>query len=334
MASREDSPATLARIAAEAGVSLPTVSKVVNGRSDVSPTTRKRVQELLDRYEYLPVRQRSRRHDALTADLVFTHLDSPWAVEIMRGVMDSGLDVVVSTMKDPGGMPWSDRVARAGRGGAILVTSHLTTHDRKVLARARLPLVQIDPVDLPAPDMPSVGATNWAGGLSATRHLISLGHRRIGMVGGPEDFLCSRARIDGYRAALDGAEIPHDPTLVRNGDFHHEGGYREALELLERDDRPTAIFAGSDEQAMGAIEAARTLGLSVPGDVSIVGFDDLPVARWASPPLTTVRQPLSDMGREAGRMLAQLIREETLDNHRVELATSLVVRSSTAEPRA
>lgn len=334
MATGPQGPATLARIAAEAGVSLPTVSKVVNGRSDVSPATRKRVQELLDRYDYLPVRQRSRRHDALTADLVFTHLDSPWAIEIMRGVIESGLDVVVSTMKDPGGTPWSDRVARAGRGGAILVTSHLTNHDRKVLARARLPLVQIDPVDLPSPDMPSVGATNWAGGLSATRHLLSLGHRRIGMVGGPEDFLCSRARIDGYRAALDGAEIEHDPTLVRHGDFHHEGGYQQALALLERDDRPTAIFAGSDEQAMGAIEAARTLGLSVPGDLSIVGFDDLPAARWASPPLTTVRQPLSDMGREAGRMLAQLIREEPLDNHRVELATSLVVRSSTAEPHA
>jgi LacI family transcriptional regulator len=327
-------PPTLARIAAEAGVSLPTVSKVVNGRSDVAPGTRQRVQELLDRYDYLPVRQRSRRHDRAVADLVFTHLDSPWAVEIIRGVTESGLDVVVSTMTGPGGTRWSDRVADAGRSGAILVTSHLTPHDRAVLTRARLPLVQIDPVDLPAPDLPSVGATNWAGGLAATRHLISLGHRRIGMIGGPEDFLCSRARIDGYRAALDGAGIDDEPALVRNGDFHHRGGYEQALVLLRLPDRPTAIFAGSDEQAMGVIEAARTLSLSVPGDLSVVGFDDLPAARWASPPLTTVRQPLADMGREAGRMLARLIREEPLDNHRLELATSLVVRASTAEPVA
>jgi DNA-binding LacI/PurR family transcriptional regulator len=120
---------------------------------------------------------------------------------------------------------------------------------------------------------------------------------------------------------------------VRHGNFHHEGGYDQARALLELPDRPTAIFAGSDEQAFGVIEAARQAGLSVPGDLSVVGFDDLPMARWSSPPLTTVRQPLADMGRMAGRMLHDLITRVELASQRVELATHLVPRASTAAPR-
>lgn len=332
-APRGNAPATLARIADEAGVSLPTVSKVVNDRHDVAPATRAKVRRLLEEYDYLPVRLRRRPTDTVSADLVLPQLDSPWAIEIIRGVTESGLDAVVSTMTGRDGMPWAERVANAGRNGAILVTSHLTDADRALFTRARLPLVLVDPLDLPGQDIPNVGATNWAGGVSATRHLIGLGHRRIGMIGGPEDYLCSRARIDGYRAALDNAGIEVDLTLIRHGDFHHEGGYLQARELLSRPDRPTAIFAGSDEQALGTIEAARTHGLSVPDDLSVVGFDDLPVARWASPPLTTVRQPLADMGRAAGEMLRKLVRDDPLGNGRVELATNLVVRSSTGVPR-
>jgi LacI family xylobiose transport system transcriptional regulator len=145
--------------------------------------------------------------------------------------------------------------------------------------------------------------------------------------------MCSRARLDGYRAALDTAGLPVDPALVRTGDFHHETGYRAGLELLKLPDRPTAVFAGNDLQALGLYEAARELGLRVPEDLSIVGFDDLPVARWVGPPLTTVRQPLTEMAEAAARLVLDLGRSERPSTAtRVELATSLVVRSSTAPP--
>ncbi|MDY7558652.1 substrate-binding domain-containing protein [Cryobacterium sp. 10C3] len=134
----------------------------------------------------------------------------------------------------------------------------------------------VDPAGEPTPDVPSIGSANWSGGLAATRHLIDLGHTRIGMIGGPVDMLCSVARIGGYRAALEAAGIAYDSSLVLDGDFHPEGARVRAVELLDRPDRPTAIFAGSDLQAMGVYEAARALGLLIPADLSVVGYDDLP----------------------------------------------------------
>ena len=321
---------TLASIAAAAGVSLPTVSKVVNGRTDVAPATRAHIQQLLEEHNYVPV-PRKAPADVLV-DVVFTALDSPWAVEILRGVTESGLEVVVTSQSRSSDKDWVQALIAGGRRGALVVTSRLTAADQRRLGRSHLPVVVIDPVDMPGQDVPSVGATNWAGGLAATEHLVDLGHRRIAVIGGPQDYLCSRARIDGYRAALERAGIAVDPSLIRHGDFHHQGGYDRARALLALPDRPTAVFAGSDEQAFGVMEAARQAGLSVPGDLSVVGFDDLPMARWSSPPLTTVRQPLADMGRMAGRMLHELITGGELASQRVELATHLVPRSSTAPP--
>jgi LacI family transcriptional regulator len=196
-----------------------------------------------------------------------------------------------------------------------------------------IPLVVVDPVNLPEADVPSVGATNWAGGMAATDHLLSLGHRRIGAVTGPADYLCSRARIDGYRSALERAGARFDEHLIRHGDFQHEGGFIRGGELLDLAEPPTAIFAGSDQQALGVYEAARQRGLRIPQDLSVVGFDDLPAARWVSPPLTTVRQPLADMGRVAAEMLGDLIEGVPLRSQRVELTTELVVRESAGSPR-
>jgi LacI family transcriptional regulator len=329
---RKEGRATLSSVAAAAGVSLATVSKVVNNRQDVSPVTRARVQRLLEQQNYVPLSGRPGVSPRLV-DLVFPGLDSPWAIEIIRGVASSGLEVVVSSMADaPSPERWAEHLAGAGRAGAIVVTSELTGPQRQTFERAQIPCVVIDPVDLPDPQVPSVGATNWAGGLAATRHLLQQGHRRIAVIGGPQHLLCSRARIDGYRAALDAAGLPVDPALIGYGDFHHTGGYARACRLLDLTDRPTAVFAGSDEQAFGVVEAARVAGLGVPGDLSVVGFDDLPMSRWASPPLTTVRQPLAEMGRVAAQMLASLMEGRPLNSSRVELATTLVVRSSTAPP--
>ena len=330
---RSDRRPTLSSIAAAAGVSLATVSKVLNDRDDVAPGTRARVQRLLEQEQYVPL-ERRRNTGTRLVDLVVRDLDSQWATEIIKGVTSSELEVVLSSLADaPDPARWAEQLVRARRAGVIVVTAHFSAHERAVFERARLPCVVVDPVDLPDPDLASVGATNWAGGLAATRHLIREGHTRIAAIGGPPALLCSRARLDGYRAALDAAGIRVDPDLLRDGNFHHSGGYEAAIELLALPDRPTAIFAGSDEQAFGVIEAARRAGLSVPDDLSVVGFDDLPVARWASPPLTTVRQPLAYMGRVAAQMLQNLIENRELDSYHVELATELIVRSSTQPPR-
>jgi LacI family transcriptional regulator len=327
---------TLAAIAAEAGVSLPTVSKVVNRRPDVAPGTRARVEQLLDEHHYARNGPRRHRRSGLI-DIVFNGLDSPWAVEILRGVEEWGAvhstGVVVSSVRHGSARPasWTSTLASHSTDGVLLVTSELTEAQLGQLRGAEIPLVVVDPVNPPPPDLPSVGATNWAGGLAATEHLLGLGHRRIGAIGGPGDYLCSRARIDGYRSALERAGVPFDPALVRHGDFQHEGGFVRGGELLSLRPRPTAIFAGSDQQALGLYEAARQGGLRVPQDLSIVGFDDLPVARWVSPPLTTVRQPLAEMGRAAAQMLGDLIEGLPLRSSRVELSTELIVRESTSE---
>jgi LacI family transcriptional regulator len=183
-------------------------------------------------------------------------------------------------------------------------------------------------------DVPTIGATNWAGGLSATEHLLSLGHRRIGFIAGPRRLLCSRARLDGYRAGLEAAGVAVADELLYQGDFYHESGFAGGSALLELADPPTAIFAASDQMAFGVYEAVRRRGLRVPDDVSVVGFDDLPEDRWSSPPLTTVRQPLTEMGALAARTVLRLAQGEAIESPRVELATELVVRDSTATPSA
>ncbi|MGW0771502.1 LacI family DNA-binding transcriptional regulator [Streptomyces sp. NPDC002676] len=333
-----DGPAkvTITEIAREAGVSVPTVSRVVNGRSDVSPATRARVEDLLHRHGY---RRRPTGDRAALLDLVFNDLDSPWAVEIIRGVEEvaheAGVGTVVSAIHDRAGAArqWMTNLRARASDGVILVTSALEPGLHDELRRLGVPLVVIDPAGSPATEAPTVGATNWAGGMAATEYLLHLGHRRIGFIEGPPRLLCSRARLDGYRAALDVAGVPTADELIVPGDFYHESGFTGAGRLLDLADPPTAIFAASDQMALGAIEALRRRGLRVPEDMSIVGFDDLPEVRWSAPPLTTVRQPLADMGKLAARSVLDLARSVAPASPRVELATELVVRASTAAPR-
>jgi LacI family transcriptional regulator len=228
---------------------------------------------------------------------------------------------------------WLQNLRARASDGVIFVTSDVTPPVYSELHRLGIPVVVIDPAGSGAMDVPTVGATNWAGGRSATEYLVSLGHRRIGLIAGPKHLLCSRARLDGYRAALDAAGIAVDEQLVQQGDFLHESGFAACRALLDLAQPPTAIFASSDTMALGAYEAARRRGLRVPDDLSVVGFDDLPEARWSSPPLTTIRQPLSEMGSLAARTVLRLAAGEEIETPRVELATDLVVRDSAAAPR-
>ncbi|MCI3278744.1 LacI family DNA-binding transcriptional regulator [Streptomyces cylindrosporus] len=328
---------TITEIARQAGVSVPTVSRVVNGRSDVSPRTRARVEDLLLRYGYRKRASASGTRAALL-DLVFNDLDSPWAVEIIRGVEEvahaSGVGTVVSAIHGRSGdaREWMRNLRARASDGVILVTSALEPLLHEELRALGVPLVVVDPAGSPTLEVPTIGAANWSGGMAATEHLLSLGHRRIGLIAGPPRLLCSRARLDGYRAALEGAGIALDETLVVPGDFHPESGFTGCNTLLDLAEPPTALFAASDQMALGAIEALRRRGLRVPEDMSVVGFDDLPEVRWSAPPLTTVRQPLADMGKLAVRTVLRLARDEQPDSPRVELGTELVVRSSTAPP--
>jgi DNA-binding LacI/PurR family transcriptional regulator len=328
---------TIADIAAEAGVSVPTVSKVMNGRSDVAAETRKRVEAIIRQHGYQRrADERSRRSNLL--ELMFHELESAWALEIIRGVeqvaSDNGMAVVLSESQGRlrPGQGWLENVLARRPVGVVAVFSDLGADQLAKLRARDIPVVVVDPVGEPTPGTHSIGATNWQGGLTATRHLLELGHRRIAMIGGPEHVLCSRARVDGYRAALETAGLAVDPDLVRHGDFHVEAGYRQLTPLLALKDRPTAVFAGSDLQAVGVYEAARATGLRIPQDLSVIGFDDLPVARWVGPPLTTIRQPLQEMAAAAARMAITLARGGQPEHHRVELATSLVLRFSTAQP--
>ena len=328
---------TVATIARLAGVSAPTVSKVINGRPGVALSTRRLVEEVLREHGY---RRPEMVGPSALLELVFHALEGAWALEIIRGAEQVArahdLAVVLTEMQGrlTPGRAWTEQVLARRPTGVIGVFSEFTEEQRAQLATRAIPLVVLDPTGAPLPETPSVGATNWGGGLAATRHLLDLGHRRIGVIGGPADILCARARLDGYRAAMDAARVPVDPRLTRLGLFSFDDGLRLGRELLRLSKPPTAVFCSNDLQALGLYEAARQAGVRVPQDLSVVGFDDIEFARWYGPPLTTVRQPLAEMGATAASLVLDLARGVKPAHSRIELATTLQIRQSTAPPKA
>jgi LacI family transcriptional regulator len=332
---------TLATVASSAGVSVATVSKVLNGRSDVSESTRARVQEVLREHGY--VGRRPEPVERASLELFFQGVVNSYSIEVIQGVLEAGqaaeVDIVLSShpprpqARSTGrAAQWVRDLTASNRRAAIGITSDLTAADLAALSRARLPLVVVDPLNIAQPDVTSVGSTNFAGGMAATQHLLSLGHRRIAYLGGPPTSGCNQARMNGFRGAMEaaGAPVPKDYVWLR--EFLYADGLAGGAALLDLPEPPTAIFAGSDEVALGAMEAARARGLRVPEDLSIVGFDDTQVARLASPQLTTVKQPIREMGAVALRTALQLAAGEKVDSHHVELATRLIIRDSTASP--
>lgn len=350
-ASRGDRPRTLTSIAASAGVSVSTVSKVLNGRTDVAPETRERVGRLLRRHGY----RVASRPGIGVVDFLIGPLGSPWADELIRGAVtaaaETEISVIVSRVASAAGFAgWLAMASARGTLGALTVLYRPDDATLAALARAHVPLVVIDPPSEPGQrDGPggsawataadragaavrSVGTTNFQGGLSAARHLIELGHRRIAAIGGPDSLWSCRARLDGYRSALRRAGLPPDESLVRSGELTAEDGRRLAGSLLDRSDPPTAIMAGNDAQAFGVLQALAARGRRCPDDVSVTGFDDVPIATWATPPLTTIRQPLAAMAAHAFWMLTGPAADTSVHTRHVELETTLVVRDSTAPP--
>ena len=370
-AERSGSRPTLESIARRASVSPATVSKVLNGRPGVSGPTRERVEHLLAASGY--AQRDTPPGPGSLVELVVEDLSSEWSIEIVRGVesvaREHGYALSLSALGPDHavGEDWITGVLHRRPAAIVLQFSALTAGRRDQLRARGIPFTVVDPVGDPPADVPVVGATNTAGGAAATQHLLDLGHTHIAAIAGPLDMACAVDRLVGHRAALAAAGLEARPTAatpVPSGNpvpsgapepsvvvarFSREDGERAARELLAADPRPTAIVTGNDLQALGVLDAARSLGLRVPEDLSVVGFDDVAPARWARPALTTIRQPLQEMAERATRMAlrqhagagAGAGSGAAADEHaggapgepvRGELATTLVVRDSTAAP--
>jgi DNA-binding LacI/PurR family transcriptional regulator len=324
---------TMSAVAVAANVSVPTVSKVINQSDDVAPETRLRVQAAIAELGYQKRPRVGSRPRVI--DLVFTEF-SPWATEILRGASETALHgerrVAVSALNNEEDVDrWLGSLTPSNTEGVIVVLTELSARQVRQLRRTRVPVVAIDTEAVGDLEFLTIGSSNWAGGLAATEHLLELGHRKIATITGKPELLLSQARLDGYRAALERAGVEIDQQLIVAGDFHYESALGASLALLDLPDPPTAIFAASDVTAMGVYEAARRYQMRIPEDLSVVGFDDVPMAQWMSPPLTTLRAPLAEMAALATRAL--LDPGAFAFEHRLEFATKLVVRSSTQPPR-
>lgn len=336
---------TLSLVAETAGTSVPTVSKVLRGGTDVSAETRAKVMDAVRAVGYTrrvgskteSVRDESGLSNVL--DLVVTHFEGSWANLVIAGVgreaAAAGLDVVL-TLADPRS-DWVSRVLRRRSLGAIGTLVDPTSQQFNALSAAGVPVVLIDPMSTPPSGAASIGVANWNGGRTAAEHLLSLGHGQMGVVAGHARHLFSRARVDGFRAAVDTAPAGGTTVSVAYGGWNRVKAAAATHTLLDRNPLITGVFACSDSMALGVYDALNARGLVIPDDVSVIGFDDLPEADCVSPRLTTVRQPTTELGATAVKLLIEQSRNEdggTRPPARMELATELIVRASTGPASA
>jgi LacI family transcriptional regulator len=337
LVSRNGSPGrvTIEDVAREADVSYATVSRVVSGKGYVSPETRARVMEAVARTGYIANRraQGLASGRAQVVGLVVHDLDTSYIGEIVRGIDEelasASYDLMLYTThkRKHRESAFVTNLTAGLADGLLLVLPTDPASYLDSIRRRGFPFVLIDHGGSGA-DGPSVGATNHQGACDATRYLIGLGHRRIGFVTGNLEMGCAADRLAGYRTALREHGLAVDPCLIQEGDFAQPRGFDCARTLLSLREPPTAIFASNDVSAFGVVEAIRDRGLRVPDDVSVIGFDDIPTAASIHPALTTVRQPLEEMGRQATRMLLEFIANPDRQVERLDLPTSLVIRGS------
>ena len=324
---------TIRDVASRASVSVATVSKVLNDRHGVAAGTHARVRAVIDElgYEASLVAQSLRNHRTNVIGILVADLE-PFSAELLKGAADaireSGFELVIYSA---GGRAadregWERRYLSRLSGtlidGAVIVTPTV------VDASYGAPIVAVDP-HTGSSSLPTIESDNLRGAQLATEHLLELGHRRIAMLTGRPDLQSARLREEGYRKAMAAAGVAPDERLVRLGAYNAPVSADAARELLSGDDPPTAVFAANDTSAIATIEVARELGVSVPGDLSVVGFDNIPESALCDPPLTTIQQPIRAMGHHAIEMLIRLIREDPPATTHVTLATELVVRQTT-----
>jgi LacI family transcriptional regulator, galactose operon repressor len=325
---------TIVDVARLAGVSVSTVSKVINDRYGVAPETYDKVMDIVSDlgYESSLVASSLRRHSTNVIGILVPEFE-PFSTELLKGISSAvegtGYELLAySGNLEHNQVGWErrslSRLAGTLIDGAVIVAPTASVTD------ATIPVVAVDPhTGRTGPS--TVEADNVGGARAATRHLIELGHRRIAHIRGRTDLVSAQLREQGYREALEAAGIPFDAELVRVGGYRAAETTDAARDLLTREERPTAVFAANDLSAIRVIEIARDLGLRVPEDLSVVGFDNVPEAANAVPALTTVAQPLHQMGAEAVRLLLGLLAGATSEEHLL-MPASLVVRASTSPP--
>ncbi|MBF9067199.1 LacI family DNA-binding transcriptional regulator [Streptacidiphilus fuscans] len=330
---------TLDAVAARAGVGRGTVSRVVNGASGVSPRAREAVERAIAELGYVPNRAArslvTSRADAIALIIPETETrlaSEPFFGSVIRGVAAELSDtdmqlllILVSTERE------RRRLAGFLDGrrvdGALLVSVHADDPVVELLEQSGLPTVlggrrfELEPLSYVNPD-------NLGGAWSAVRHLLGRGRQRVATITGPLDMETSCVRLEGYRRALAEADVAALDTLIAHGDFSEDSGEQAMAQLLEREPDLDAVFCASDLMAAGAMRTLRRAGRRIPADVAVVGFDDSPVARHTEPPMTSVRQPTEEMGREMARLLLEEIASPGRSHRQVILSTELVVRES------
>jgi LacI family transcriptional regulator len=331
---------TVRDIATETGVSIATVSRVLNGQANVAPHTRAMVLSALERRGGLAPEPRSsgakKAHGAV-------YVRCPYVLTDYFGLIVSSIaqtldrhDIPLILNAGEAAQQSSALSTLPGRidvAGAMLILPPESGADLVALRARGYPFVVIDPRTPVPRDIASVSAAHFSGARAITSHLIELGHRRIAVIGGPETWLASDARLAGHAAAMTEVGVLPSADLVRHAQATVADGYRAAGQLLDVADRPTALVGFSDKTALGALRAAAERRLSVPGDLSVTGFDDIDLSQATSPMLTTVRQPLEEMGRMAVSLLRRLIDRHEVEALHIELATDLVIRGSTGPVR-
>src|SRR5580765_8765724 len=333
---------TIRDIADLAGVSIATVSRVLNDRPDVAPGTRETVLQVVREHGF----QTNRGARALSSGrtgmigrmlpLVADAYFGPILSGAAEALYESDMRIVLAPTFHQHDREVSlvERLMGGTTDGAILLLPEESADELRMLQRQGFPFVVVDPREAPPDGIACVAAMHAAGAKQATEHLLQLGHRRIGAIAGAPGWYATDERLLGFRAALAGAGILLDPSLVVYSDWRIPRGTQAARELLSLDDPPTAIFGFNDNVAIGALHAARERGLTVPYDLSVVGFDDTEQAVIVTPRLTSVSQPLAELGRMGVSLLIRILEGQRVDALRVELATRLVVRDSTAPPHS
>lgn len=333
MASKK-SAVTIHHVAAAAGVSVSTVSRVLNDKGDVADETYERVQQVIAELGYtssLAARSmRSRKTNVI--GLIIPDIGDPFSVLVMKGVNQAiakfGYDLITYTASDRSPTSWSAREQHyvSLLNGSITDGIIIFAPTASKLTSS-YPIVAVDhhPGDS---DFPTVIATNWQGALSVMEYLTQLGHRRIGFVGGRSDLQSGVRRYQGYVDGLQRVGVQPDPALITEGDYTLDVGYRCGQDLLALPEPPTAIFAANDQSAFGVIKAAHELGLKIPDDLSVVGFDNTPEAAYHLPAgLTTVDQSVLQMGLVATEMLVKLIEGKQVEEI-YKTPTQLIIRGS------
>lgn len=329
---------TIREVAERAGVSLTTVSHVINNSRYVSEGTRERVLEAMKATNYRPnaVARSLRSGKTQTLGLILPDSSNPFfaevGLEVEKVAFAEGYSLILcNTDRDIAKEEFYVKLLSNKQvDGIIFVSTGIPTNSLNFLLGEHTPVVIVDR-DLSDFEADAVLTDHHMGGCQATQHLLALGHWRIGCISGPLDGTPSADRVNGYRKALEESGIPVDPELVLKGDYHPRSGYEAASHLLKLDEPPTAIFACNDLMAMGVIRAVIEAGLSVPNDVSVVGFDNIDLTNYTTPPLTTVAQPIAEIAKQSTMLLLKRIADPKRSVERPKLSTELIVRQSSKQ---